>query len=265
MLSFGMPTLLETSGPADCAALCSSLGMQFIELNMNLPQYQPGSIDEHLLRRIMRESNLYFTLHLDENLNVSDFNPYASDAWRRTALQAAQLALQLDMPAINMHLPRGVYFTLPTGRVYLFDQYRDRYLSSVQRFRDECTALLQGSPVRILIENCDGFLPFQTEAVLLMLESPAFGLTLDTGHSHAAGHADEPLIRAHAHRLHHMHLHDALGKVNHLPLGAGEADIAGYLSLAKACSARVVLETKTIRGLQQSVAWLRTHISPGTF
>lgn len=264
MLSFGMPALLETSGPADCAALCSTLGLQFIELNMNLPQYQPGSIDADLLRRIMRESGLYFTLHLDENLNVCDFNPYAADAWQRTAREAVQLALQLDMPAINMHLPRGVYFTLPTGRVYLFDQYRDRYLSSVQRFRDECTCLLHGSPVRILIENCEGFLPFQTETVLSLLESPVFGLTLDTGHSHAAGHADEPFICAHAHRLHHMHLHDALGKDNHLPLGTGEADIAGYLSLAEACSARVVLETKTISGLRQSVAWLRAHIFPDT-
>ena len=54
-----------------------------------------------------------------------------------------------------------------------------------------------------------------------------------------------------------MHLHDALGKKNHLALGTGEMDIGKYLCLAQEQSCRVVLETKTIEGLKASVRWVR--------
>ena len=41
----GMPTLIEKSDVKDCVKLCESLGLDFIELNMNLPEYQPDRID----------------------------------------------------------------------------------------------------------------------------------------------------------------------------------------------------------------------------
>ncbi len=44
---------------------------------------------------------------------------------------------------------------------------------------------------------------------------------------------------------------------NHLALGTGEMDIEKYISLAKEQNYRVVLETKTIDGLKQSVEWLK--------
>lgn len=37
MIDIGMPTLIELPEIEDCAALCSKLGLQFVELNMNLP------------------------------------------------------------------------------------------------------------------------------------------------------------------------------------------------------------------------------------
>ena len=54
-----------------------------------------------------------------------------------------------------------------------------------------------------------------------------------------------------------MHMHDALGKKNHLALGTGELELDKYLSLAEDQKCRVVLETKTIEGLKQSVNWMR--------
>ena len=37
---WGIPTLLEAADPESAAALCRYLGFGFVELNMNLPQYQ---------------------------------------------------------------------------------------------------------------------------------------------------------------------------------------------------------------------------------
>ena len=45
-----MPTLLEAASPESAAALCRELGLQFVELNMNLPQYQEW--DFPLLQRV---------------------------------------------------------------------------------------------------------------------------------------------------------------------------------------------------------------------
>jgi len=44
-MDFGMPVLLETQPIEDCAALCGELGLDFIELNMNFPDYQADKLD----------------------------------------------------------------------------------------------------------------------------------------------------------------------------------------------------------------------------
>lgn len=258
-IDFGMPTLIETDGLQTCARLCSELGLRFIELNMNMPQYQLGQMDAAQLRELAREYGIYYTIHLDENLNVSDFNPYIAEGYTRTALEAIALAKEMDMPMINMHLSKGVYFTLPERKVYLFDVYRDQYLQSILRFRDACAAAVGTSGIKIGIENCDGYTPFQKDAIERLLESPGFALTYDVGHNHGCGGADEPYILAHQKRLAHMHLHDAKGSKNHLELGTGELDVRKYLTLAEENRCRVVLETKTVRGLRASVRWLKDN------
>lgn len=256
MTDFGMPTLLELQSLEETAALCRELRLQFIELNMNLPQYQPDALDIEQLQAIAREYGVYYTIHLDENLNVSDFNPYVAEAYRRTVRETIRLAKELRAPVLNMHMARGVYFTLPTKKVYLFAAHKAQYLQSMRDFRDACDTEIGDINLQICVENSDGFTDFQVEALDLLLQSPVFGLTFDIGHDHGIGGADEPIILERAERLHHVHCHDALGRKNHLTLGTGELDLSKYLTLARAHNCRVVLETKTADALRQSVAWL---------
>jgi sugar phosphate isomerase/epimerase len=54
-----------------------------------------------------------------------------------------------------------------------------------------------------------------------------------------------------------MHLHDAIGHSNHLPLGEGEIDIVGIVNLVGDSINSVILETKTIEGLKKSVEFFR--------
>lgn len=259
MLQFGMPTLIETSALSEYAILCGKLGLNFIELNMNFPQYQLHMLDIPLLKETANRYGIFYTIHLDENLNVSDFNPYIADGYRRTVSETIQLAKRLDIPIINMHLPRGVYFTLPDKKVFLFSEYKETYLKSIYDFRAMCEKAISDSGIMICIENCDGFLPFQQEAVDILLQSGVFGLTFDIGHNFSCGNLDEPFIMQNKTHLRHMHMHDAAGKKNHLALGTGELDLHHYLSLAQELQCRIVLETKTIDGLKQSVSWLKNH------
>lgn len=257
--NYGMPTLIETCAIEDCAKLCADLGLGFIELNMNLPQYQLDKIDVAYFKSIADEYGIYYTIHLDENLNVCDFNCCVAEAYTKTVADTIKFAKMLDIKVLNMHMAKGVYFTLPDRKVLLFSEYKEHYLKSIIDFRYMCENAIGDADIRICIENCDGYEDFQKEAIELLLESEVFALTFDVGHNHGIGGADEDFIMKHKERLSHIHLHDAEGKKNHLTLGTGELYIKKHINLAKEQNCRIVLETKTVNGLKQSVEWLKGH------
>lgn len=257
-MRFGMPSLIETKTLEECAALCAELGLDFVELNMNLPQYQIQTMDVDAMKAVAEKYGISYTIHVDENLNMADFNPLVARAYRDTMLQTIELAKKLDVPVLNMHMPRGVYFTLPDRKVYLFEEYREDFLENVTVFRDTCTAAVGDSDIKICVENWSGYTDWQVEALDLLLENPAFALTFDVGHNHGIGGADEPVILKRGLHLRHIHLHDVKdGKKDHQALGTGELDVEKYLALAEKHQCSVVLETKTIEGLRRSVRWLR--------
>ena len=260
LYNYGMPTLIETSTLPECVKLCAELELDFIELNMNLPQYQLDKIDVNYFKTIADEYGIYYTIHLDENLNVCDFNPYVADAYRKTVADTIELAKQLDIKVLNMHMAKGVYFTLPDRKVLLFSEYKEQYLKSIVEFRNMCETAIEENDIKICIENCDGYENFQKEAIEMLLESNVFALTFDVGHNHGIGGTDEAFIMKHKNRLNHIHLHDAQGRKNHLALGTGEMDIEKYINLAEEQNSRVILETKTVDGLKQSVEWLNKNI-----
>lgn len=259
-MDYGMPTLIELPTTVECAQMCRALDLQFVELNMNLPQYQPDRMNTDELRRIADEYGIYFTIHLDENLNVCDFNPYVSSAYRKTVIETIGIARSLNVPVLNMHMAKGVYFTLPDKKVFLFDEYRDIYLKRIKDFRDDCENAIGGGDIRICVENSDGYSDFQIEAIDILLESEVFALTFDIGHNYGIGEADEPIIIQRKDRLKHFHFHDGLGRKNHLALGDGEINLQKYYALAKENECRIVLETKTKDGLSSSVSWLRKNL-----
>ena len=259
MLHFGMPTLIETNSIDDCVTLANELGLKFIEINMNMPEYQLDKIDIVHFKKLAEHNNIYFTIHLDENLNFCDFNPYVANAYLKTVTDTISLAKQLCVPVLNMHLSDGVYFTLPDKRVFLFEQYIKRYLKVVKDFVAVCESEIGDSDIKICIENSSGFRSFHKQALEIMLESPVFALTYDVGHDHGLGGADGEFIFKNIEKLRHIHLHDAVGKSHHLALGSGEININHYLNVANDNNCRVVIETKTIESLKQSVEWLNIN------
>ncbi len=265
-LRFGMPTLIECPTLEENAALCKRLGLHFIELNMNLPAFGLDALeDTDTLLRTAGRYGVAFTVHLDERMDVADFNPLVRGAYLETVRRAAAAAARLtelqppDVPVtLNMHMNHGIWFTLPDRKVLLYGLESERYLGAMRAFRDACTEWIGNSRVRVCVENTDGYLPFEKEAVGLLLESPVFSLTWDIGHSASTGEADEPFLTAHRDRLTHFHIHD--GGMNpprcHLALGDGSIDLDARLALAASVGADCVLETKTAAALERSAAWL---------
>lgn len=270
-MQLGMPTLIENRTLEDNIDLCGSLGLQFIELNMNFPEYQVEQLERtDRLLQAAGKAGIYYTIHLDENLNIADFNRLVSDAYletvRRTIAAAKDLLPLRDRfggrrrPMIlNMHMHHGIHITLPDRKVQMYERDFDVYMRSFAAFRSCCEDWIGDSDLMIAVENTDGFRDYEKAAISYLLESPRFGLTWDIGHSKAVREKDVPFLLEHQDRLIHFHVHDGRETPprDHLPLGEGEIDLAERLRLADNKNARCVLETKTIEALKKSVQWLR--------
>lgn len=251
----GMPSLPLLGGLDAHARLCLELGLSFVELNMNLPAFHANALDASALRAWMRQG-VDFTLHLDERLDPMDFNPLVAKAYLQTGVQAVALAASLELPVVNMHLPRGVYFTLPAQRLYLYQAQPAPCLGALARFRDEMERAALGR-VRVCVENTSGFTGFERQCLELLLQSPAFGLCLDVGHDRCTGGQDGRWMLEREGRLGHMHLHDVLHRRDHLALGQGEVDVSACLALAERLGLGCVVEVKEAQSLRDSLLYLR--------
>ncbi len=270
-MQFGMPTLIENHTLEDNVNLCESLGLKFIELNMNFPEYQVEKLEDiDYLTKLADKAGIYYTIHLDENLNIADFNQLVTDAYLETVRRSIEVAKKLlvlrnkygdvSQPlTINMHMHHGIYITLPDKKVQMYERDFDTYMKSFEIFRNKCEEWIGDSDIKICVENTDGFKEYEKKAIEYLLGSPKFGLTWDIGHSKAVKEIDVPFILQNKDRLVHFHIHDGKEEPpkNHLALGDGDIDLIDRLDLAKERNARCVLETKTIEALKNSVKWLK--------
>lgn len=258
MAVYGMPALIELGTLEEHAVLCSELGLKFVEINMSFPMFQLSELHAEELLRLQEKYGIFFTIHVDESFDPTNVNGRIASVYVEDLLSTIELAKQAGIPSLNMHLLRGIYVTLPDTRVFVYGENETLYLEKMRQFRDAASKAMEGSQVRIHVENTDGYQEdFLMHALDLLLESPSFGLTIDIGHDHAINGKDLPVILKRQERLHHMHMHDGKGTKPHLALGDGEIDLDYFIDLAEKTDCRVVLETKTIAALRSSVTYLK--------
>ncbi len=257
-MKFGMPTLVECRDIYDCVEVAKKNKLDFIEINMSFPQYQPKALDKEALKKITRDDGIFYTIHADEMLNPFDFNDSVSECYFGVMRECIRFAKDIGVAVINMHLLKGVYVTLPGKVILLTDVYADEYFKKVRAFIRMCEEEVGNAPLKIAIENVDSnpFTESQLKALELFMASPVFALTLDTGHELCLGFVDSPVFEKYPERLMHMHLHDAKGKSAHLPLGTADVEIEKRLSMLKNGNT-CLLEVKTIAGLSESVEYMR--------
>lgn len=256
VMKFGMPTLVECKNLEECCRVARECSLDFVEINMSFPQYQPERLDMAEARRLAVEHGLFYTIHADEQLNPFDFNERVSECYFGVMRDTIRTAIAIGAPIINMHLQRGVYVTLPEQVILLTDVYFREYEKRVRAFIKMCEDEIGTAPLRIAIENVDSnpFTESQERVLPLFMESPVFALTLDTGHEDCLGGKDTHVFEKYPNRLMHLHLHDSNGKKPHLALGDGELDIKG--KLAAFCGYTCLIEVKTVEGLKRSAAYL---------
>jgi sugar phosphate isomerase/epimerase len=252
-LCLGMPTLIELDTIEENMDLCKKLELDFIELNMNLPQYQPSSIDSKILKRLKESKGIFYTIHLPEEFDCANFNKDVRNSYKKIFMETVKIAKDLSVPIINMHLNQGVYFKLPDKKIYLYEKYCDDYLRRIREFATYSGQLLKGSSIKLAIENTGIYdKQFIQLALHELIQEEHIVLTWDIGHDYSSGYKDTKLIMNYEEKVKHMHLHNAIGEENHLPLNTGEIDFTQMIALAKKNTCRCVIEAKTIQGLIDS-------------
>ena len=168
MLEFGMPTLVENKTLEDNLALSRELGLSFVELNMNFPEYQIDKIEDiDWFYKKADEAGIYYTIHLDENMNIADFNPLVREAYLETVRRTIGVAKYFvslkdkygknEQPLIiNMHMHHGIYITLPDKKVQMYERDFDVYMEYISYFIKKCEECIGNADIQIAIENTNG-------------------------------------------------------------------------------------------------------------
>ena len=258
-MKYGIPSLMALTDAEALARFCADTGFDFVEMNMTFPWFQPDVLKAQDIRLLTERYGIGWTIHLHDSVNPFEFSPDMRKGSLENIRFALDLACELGIPRLNMHLMPGTYSSVNGKKTYLYDQCLDRYLSYVREFQALVESALKGRGILFCIENTSGYRPFQHRAIETLLESDCFGLTFDIGHNFKAGGEDEGFILSHADRLRHFHIHDCSLKSNHLGLGEGGLDVLRYLDLSARYDCTTVIEVKESAALVRSKEYLKRH------
>jgi len=259
-MKIGMPTLIEVPDIIQTVELCKELGLSFIELNMNMPEFCPEKLTSELVKKLSKSENIEFTLHLPEEIDLASFHPSIRKGNIERCCEAITWAYEAGINLVNMHINSGIYFTLPDRRVWIYEKYKGIILENIMTSFGKLLKVANNVGVTLCIENSGNFhLPFIIGVIdkLSLFEEVFF--TWDIGHDAKTGFKEKEILLRYKNRIRHMHLHDYKDGVDHQPLFSGEIDIKRMLLFAKKHNIKVVIEVKTVDSLKESIKLLVTQ------
>ena len=203
------------------------MGFDFLDLTLEPPHASSWNIDAPAVKRVLEANNLRVVGH------TAPFLPIASpiEELRQAALfefrRCIDVFQRVGAQWMNVH----------PGMSPMHDG-----AFTVQRNLESLRELLiygRQKAVGIMIENLPDRFNTAQQLSELLDPLPELGLHLDIGHANlmTASNTTREIIAAHGHRLKHVHLHDNRGGNLdlHLPLGAGNVDVADAVTALKSC------------------------------
>ncbi len=254
-MKLGMPTLIELDSIEENIALCSELGLDFVEINMNLPYCL--HLDSETLRK---EIAISFSFHLPEDLDIAHLNPKIRETYLGIIKDKLVFMKEVNSKKLIMHMHKGIHISLPDQKIHLYDKYKSEYLTNILEFANWIEPLLEDAEIVLCIENTGDFhIGYTQEALKILLQKPHIKLTWDTGHDYKNNSTDGEFLKANLDKIRHIHLHDSTREKDHLELYTGELDIAYFKELAGRNDIDIVFETKTGQALRNSIdKWKNT-------
>ena len=253
----GIPTLLEIPSLEGTVDLCRDLGLSILEVNMTRPEFLPKSLHKQKILDFASTQGMEFTLHLPEEMDLGTFHDPIRDAWLDYLKNTIQWAYDSGIKLATMHLPNGIYYTLPDRKEWLYEKYKAEYLKRmISSFETIFNRMPNG--FQLCIENCGNFhLPF----IKAVIDNINIGLTWDVGHDAEADYCDKQYLESNSNKIHHVHLHDVSNGKAHKELFTGEIDIDSIINFIVSNGIKAIVEVKTVDSLRKSISKLRDRFA----
>lgn len=260
-MKIGMPALVECNTLNELVDLCLKLKLDFIELNMNLPYNFIENLKPEELRKITKETNIEFTMHMPDDADLGTFYKSVRKGYVELFSSTMDWAKEAGVKLLNMHIIEGAKMTLPDKKVYIYEQYSDEFQNNFIESISILSERAEKSNVILAIENSSNFgKSYIQQALNESIQYPNVRLTWDTGHDAVSKFTDKEYLMLHENKITHMHLHDVAEGKDHQPLFEGELNIDKLLNFAKEKNIRVLVEVKTKEALERSIRSLREKI-----
>lgn len=257
MRAFGIPVLIGYQELRPNLDLCRELGLDFVELNMNLPYSFPENLSSREVKTALKDG-MRFSVHLHDELDLGSLQPSVRQGHLERCEEALRWGSRHGVFLINLHLNPGVYFTLPDRKVWVYERYLDEYVESLNWSMGRLSSLAESLGIRICLENTGHFaMPFMRKVAESVLDLPSVGLCWDIGHDGRSGLKEEDFMLSHLDRVWHMHFHDWDGRSDHQVPFTGQLQCDRYLRLAEENDMSVLIEVKTEGAVRSAINIMR--------
>lgn len=254
----GMPALVEYTSLTQLVDLCLQLKLNFIELNMNLPYNFIENINPSELKKISKQTNIEFTMHMPDEADLGTFYESVRKGYVELFSDTLDWAYESGVKLLNLHIIEGAKMTLPDKKVYIYDQYSNEYQNSFIKSIEFLSDKANKYNTILSIENSHNFGKTYIQRVLnKAITYPNVNLTWDTGHDAVSNFTDKQYLMKHVNKIAHMHFHDAKGQNDHQVPFDGELNISELIEFAKQQDIRMLIEVKTKDSLKKSVEILK--------
>ncbi len=95
---------------------------------MARPEFLPKFLQKQKIIELASIHGIEFTLHLPEEMDLETFHDPIRDARVEYLNNTIQWACDSGIKLATMHLPNGIYYTLPEGKEWLYQKYQAEYL-----------------------------------------------------------------------------------------------------------------------------------------
>ena len=203
------------------------MGFDFLDLTLEPPHASSWNIDAPAITRMLEANNLRVVGH------TAPFLPIASPVE-----ELRQAALHEFRRCVDVFQRVGAqWMNVHPGMSPMHDR-----TFTVQRNLESLRELLtygRQKGLGIMIENLPDRFNTAQQLSELLDPLPELGLHLDIGHANlmTTSNTTREILAAYGDRLKHVHLHDNRGGNLdlHLPLGAGNVDVADSVTALKSC------------------------------
>ncbi len=206
----------------------AALGMDFIDLTLEPPGAASWRIDPQAIRKSLKEHGMHVVGHTAFYLPMGS----AFEDVRRACVCELRRCMEafsiIGARWMNLHADR--YAPMHDRAFFI-----ERNIRTIQDLLPESRRLGVG----LMIENLPGDYNSAPQLGELLDPIPELGLHLDIGHANlqVPHNTTEEILTAYGSRVRHVHLHDNRGGHDdlHLPLGAGNVDVARAVRALKRC------------------------------